>query len=185
MIRPQFIPTDVQRILMALNRVELTVRREADRLPRRASQKFAINLIEAIAGQKYAGNWASLSERYAKWKAENGLSPNIWQASGDLIHAIRSQPAKKSGTRKSFAYLAGISASAIDSGGKNWSRKGPRKNIAWYGRMLEYGRPASGGKFGGPQPARPLFGPEFELFRGRTFHGYLLQPKRIIIGAWR
>ena len=199
MIRTVFIPSQLTRLNNALQRVLVTATREARGNPRRASQKFAINLIQSIASQRWSAGWAPLSSRYAKWKAEHGFSMKTWQMKADLIHSIKSMPfdgelvgSQKRGAaqgsigkRRTFSYMAGIPSNAIDSGGKNWGLNGPRRRIAWYARMLEYGRPPSGGKFGGAQPARPLFQPEFELFRGRTFHGYLLQSRRIIMGAWK
>ena len=47
----------------------------------------------------------------------------------------------------------------MDSGKKSWfgkADKGPRKEIAWYGRMGEYGRTG--------QPARPLFEPTLDEY---------------------
>ena len=189
MIKAIFRKDHLRRIYRALTRVGVVTNREAHKLPRRASQQFTLNLIEAISNQKYSGSWAPLSKRYAKWKMENGLSPKVWEATGDLINAIKSKPVNSNRGdtrkgRKGFTYFAGISSDVIDTGGKNWSRTGPRNRIAWYAKMLEYGRGPSGGKFGGPEPSRPLFRPEFELFRGRTFMGYLLQSKREIWRAW-
>jgi len=154
-----FVSSDLFRIWKASWKVFDAAMRQAAEMPKRGSRQYAQNVIQAINAQKYG--WARHSVYYEGWKYLHGFSPKKWVLSGELLQAINSYPLKVNigtGSTRTTEYFSGIPWEIKDSGGKNFFRNQPPQNIAWYARMLEYGRKG--------QPPRPLFRPEFEAFKG-------------------
>lgn len=171
-MKVEFVQSDVQRIMQAAHRVLFTANKEKDDMPKRAARQYANNIINAINGQKYG--WAEHSVYYKGWKYLHNYDPRKWVMTGELLQAITTQKLK-SGRNSSF-YFAGIPGNIKDSGGKNFFRNQLPQNIAWYARMLEYGRKG--------QPPRPLFVPEFQIFKG-LWRLEMMKARGEIRRAWR
>jgi phage gpG-like protein len=68
---------------------------------------YAEEVRKAIDSQKFANNWAPLSEDYLKFKRRNGLSLKIWEATSflkDNITAYRSNDKYVVGVNKRIKY---------------------------------------------------------------------------------
>ena len=92
---------------------------------------------------------------------------SFWNLNGDLINNLRHMKLEgiTEGARQQFRWFVGVPAGVKDSGGKSWfgksgAWKGPQKEIAWYGRIME-----EGGTFGTQShPPRPIFEPTTEEY---------------------
>lgn len=163
---------DLRRILRGLTSVQDEIHNQAREVPKKAANKFALELINAIASQKYSALHPALSPSYRKWKEKRGYPLKTWIMTGTLVHSIQARPLYTnliSGSRKTFAYFSGIPNKTLHPGGGGWSGEQGPKDLAWIARMSEYGRPASGGTGGGPQPKRPILQPEFKDFADKQF----------------
>lgn len=52
------------------------------------AERFVQRIRESIEFQEYAGQWRMLNPAYKKKKIETGLSPNMWEATGELKNAL-------------------------------------------------------------------------------------------------
>ncbi len=136
---------------------------QSEKLPKVCAIDY-VNLVRAkIINQDF--QFTKLSPAYEKWKSENfPLAKTFWYLGGDLLRAI--QPVNL-GTN---TWAGTIPKTAMDTGGKNWDRKGPAKSILYYALALENGVPSM------HLPARPLFGPANEEYMK---NGYLRRVEKV------
>lgn len=95
------------------------------------AQQYVEEVKKAVAAEKYKGSWRALSPGYRAFKANMGLSPKMWEATGELIDNL---------------YVKSNRTVGFD-GRKRHSRS--RKRYIEIARELEYGSTRV--------PARPLF----------------------------
>jgi hypothetical protein len=170
-----FDKAELQKIYKNLSKVDRVVKGLARTLPRDASRQYSELVRNAIINGRGIRAYAKYSPHYKAWKDAKGFGGKFWKLQGDLERATGSYKIKDTGTV--CEYLGGIKAGIKDSGNKNWGLKGPTKDIAWYGRIMEFGRKG--------QPARPLFGP-MALKYYRTSYGRLCNKQfGIIKSLWR
>ena len=179
MIKLIINPRDKSKIRKAIKRVILQIRSETRNMPRRCSHD-AVSLLRGNINKQVFAPYAPYSERYRKWKSERGYPLIFWKLKGDLIMAIKSHRIT-SGMGQEVQYLAGISSTAYDSGAKDYYGRGPRKRIAEYARILEFG--GSFGK-GGNHPARPLFRPTARQYRHGAMINQGVKSLRNIANKW-
>ncbi len=146
---------DVYKILRAIKRTMYQIHAQRRIMPRRCANE-ASQLLRGNINKQAFTPYTRYTKRYAKWKREQGYPSMFWKLSGDLIRAIRVHRVAHT------EWFAGISDSAMDSGGKSYG-KGRRVPIGMYANILEYG-----GKF--PQvnqehPPRPVFVPTAQQYR--------------------
>jgi hypothetical protein len=125
-------PKQFSQAMSGLNRIIRFATIEKDRLPMRQAVGY-VNLLRAnLVSNKFVH--PPYSEDYAAWKAKQPWAmKGNWKLKGDLLKSLTAfKPSVGDGWR------GGIPADAMDSGGKNWSGKGPPKSIAMYARTLEY-----------------------------------------------
>ncbi len=151
MIRIRFNQIDLSRILFALAKVESMAMLQATDLPYHAAVDYSNLVIGNIHSQKFLHTWAPLNKRYQSWKKRRqfGKTSKHWVLFGDLVNKI-------SPTKFGKGWLGGVMPGVMDSGNKSWFGDSPPKEIAWYGRMGEYGRRG--------QPARAVFGPTLDEY---------------------
>jgi len=124
-------------------------------LPKTGSEKYSMAVLNAINSVRwsYGGKY---NKRYMDWKLSNYKVHVPWKLAGDLIRALKSY---KLGTQAGkVTYLGGVRRGIMDSGGKSWFNKpgnaeryGKRKEIAWYGKIVER--------------TKPMFKPIFKEFK--------------------
>lgn len=92
-------------------------------------------LKKSIHSQYYSRYWDPLNPQYEKFKAEHGLSENIWEATGRLVDSI-------SYRRAGNTYIVGIPPEATYPNGTS---------VLYVAKCMEFGTKN--------MPARPLFAP--------------------------
>lgn len=154
MITAKLSSKDVAKIVRAIKRVVTQVKTQRRIMPRRCAME-AVQLLRGNINKQAFSPYVSYTKKYAKWKRQQGRPSMFWKLTGDLIQAIRVHRITQT------AWMAGISGSAMDSGGKSYG-KGRRVPIGMYARILEYG-----GNFGsgGKHPKRPVFVPTAHQYR--------------------
>ena len=85
--------------------------------------------------------WAPLTPEYLEFKKKTGLSENIWEATGKLLHSITAY-------RWFDSYVIGIDPAAKYPNGTS---------VLFVGKCMEFGTRN--------MPARPLFGPTVRFMR--------------------
>ena len=179
MIKIEFDPADLKRVKNALKTLRSEIRSEVEECPRRMAEGYKREIIRNILTQRYKWNYAPYDERYKKWKEKVGMANRgFWILTGDLMLAL-------SVNRFTEGYFSGILSNVTDMGGKSWfgnMDKGPSKNIAAYGWIME-----RGGNFGkgGDHPKRALFEPTFNDFKAKQALTILKVSANKIAGAWR
>ena len=159
-ITAEFNKADLQKIYKNIEKVKRVITGLSRTLPRDASRQYSELVKNAIINGR---SYAKYSPSYKAWKDSKGFGGKFWKLKGDLERATGSYKIRETAT--TCEYLGGVKAGIKDSGGKNWNQKGPSKDIAWYGRMMEFGRRG--------QKARPLFGPMARKYY-RTSYGRLV-----------
>jgi len=149
-IRVYFVADDLRRIFGALEKVNNTVRREANALPYRCANEFRFLLINNITSQKHMEGW-TYSEYYEDWKRKKVGHTDFWKLFGTLLRNISVFRLPSRGL--SYRWMGGITPGAMSMGGESMFKEGGGRPvlITKYGRWMEFGRQG--------QPARPLFGP--------------------------
>lgn len=100
------------------------------------SEVIKIELKLSIKTQRYARRlWKPLESKYLEFKKAHGLSENIWEATGKLVHSIIYR-------RLSNGYFIGIDPKAKYPNGIS---------VELIGKCMEFGTKN--------MPARPLFAP--------------------------
>ena len=160
-ITAEFSRAELQKIYKNIYKIKRVVKGLINTLPKDASRQYSELVKNAIINGK--GSHAKYRPSYKAWKDSKGFGSKFWKLKGDLERATGSYKLKE--TKDTCEYLGGVKAGIKDSGGKNWNQKGPSKDIAWYGRMMEFGRRG--------QKARPLFGPMARKYY-RTSYGRLV-----------
>lgn len=172
---------DVKRWLEALDRVldcaHFWADKDGGELNRKCARDYANKVLMAISSNRYS--YHPYTNRYADWKYSVGFGArSFWQLKGDLTRALKH-------FREEGGWKGGIPYWTLDTGGKSWYgnlNRGPRKSIAMYGIVMEFG-----GNYGegGRHPARPVFWPiykEFSLVEWPRAHWVALQD---IGSKWR
>lgn len=116
-------------------------------------------LKESIKKQYYRRYWDPLSVQYLKFKADHGLSLNMWEATGKLVDSI-------SYRRQGDKFVIGIPRSAKYPDGVS---------VQYVAKCMEFGTKN--------MPARPLFNPVIRYIRRhiRTYWElYLLNPRKYL-----
>lgn len=98
---------------------------------------YAKTLIKLINTQRWKYKWKKLSKPYLEWKKKNGMSLNIWEATGLLKRSISVRWAPAKG-----AFVVGPSPRVKYTRGN--------VDVLSVARYMEYGT--------SKMPARPLFG---------------------------
>jgi hypothetical protein len=129
--------------------------------PRRWAVRYIEEIKWGIDSQKYASAWPykKYSRRYGIWKTRRRPSNRnkFWVLDGDLYQAIAIRQVGDN------TWFGGVDAGIKDAGGKSWFSsvggvaRGPAKEIAWYGWIMERGRDWT--MDSGGQAERPLFEP--------------------------
>ena len=165
----QFSQIDLARILLASGNVVTEAKRLVLALPKQGAIEYAGNVLAAISSQKYG--WAAHSAKYQKWKLRVGASLYKWVLSGDLLANIKPHSIMRGGITMWFS---GISSNAMSTGAFGTKSK----PIVDYAYSLEYGGVKKN------MPARPLFRPEFEIYKG-IWGLKIMQAKGSIRKQWR
>lgn len=198
---------DLLRWRKALNKVTLRARHHFEiaggQLPKIFAREYILAIRYAIMSQQFPTSTGGLAvymshtQKYTLWKSKvfPGTKRDFWRAAGDLLRALNS-------FRDGRGWFGGIWHGVYDSGGKSWhgyglftdkqgnpripkagGRFGPQKQIAMYGRVLEYGLDHPKAGFHYP---RPLFGPTLDsmLFGYSAFHMHLDRAKADIGKNW-
>lgn len=157
--------TDFRRIQKAVDRLIVSARRAQTECPRTLAEGYVEEVREAIISSKYSSKYQDYNERYEEWKHKHGKGLRFWDLFGDLISNLHAFPVES-------GFFGGIPSGTMDSGGKSWlgkGDKGPSKDIAWYGWIME-----EGGVFVGNagvtqrHPKRALFTPVFNSYKIRA-----------------
>jgi hypothetical protein len=187
MIYVYFDPTDMTRIVKALDRVAFTCRYQAtEGVPRRLARQFVVHLIESIGTQRYAINYqpygrTSGSQRYYEWKQKHSINPDMfWYLLGDLVKNLHHWKIPGVG------WFAGIPSDVTESRRKSWgaSGSGRLRNIAAYGWIMEEGGTFTTRTGTQDHPARPLFVPAFGNFSWNIAPLELNRVVPLIEGQW-
>jgi len=155
-----FDEKDLRHFLVALTRLESNTRKQANEVPRLNAIDYHNKVIENIMMQAKMGGYPSYHPRYLAWK-EQRSSGGFWQLAGDLVRAMTYR--KILSSDDGAEWFSGVPAGIKDSGGKSWLSNVPRgkkKEIAWYGRIMEEGY-YSAEQF---HPERPIFGPTLKEY---------------------
>jgi hypothetical protein len=146
---------DLRHFMTALTRLESNVRKQSNDIPRLHAIDYYHQVVGNIMTQAKMAGYPNYHPRYAAWK-EQRSSGGFWRLAGDLVMAMTYMRVGQSGG-EDHAWFAGVPAGIKDSGGKSWlgnTPRGKKKEIAWYGRIMEEGY--YGVQF---HPARPIFEP--------------------------
>jgi hypothetical protein len=166
----------LQRILRSLDKLEVAVANLQSKLPFRCAVDVSHRLRENIIKQTYI--YPDYEEHYESWKMARVGDTGFWNLYGDLLRSITV-------FRQGSHWVAGVPPGVKDSGGKNWSGKGGKKEIGMYGWVMEFGGnyTASGG---GDHPARPLFNPTLREYMKDTdgFDRRVREAMNTIRSAW-
>jgi len=139
---------DVRRWLGSLNRIQSRIRYHSNRVPQLQAIDYMYLVIGNIVGQKGMSGYTKYTDRYEQWKREMGLyGKGFWRLYDDLTKAITFMRVPMESGRYAvggYAWFSGVPSGVMDSGGKSWyseggMREGESKEIAWYGRIMEYG----------------------------------------------
>jgi hypothetical protein len=171
-LRVVFDPTDMRHWLGAqdalLSRAEHYIK---DEMQRQCARDFSQLVIGNIMEGKYGAASPAMPPyhpRYALWKHAR-YPEHTWILKGDLLKNIHY-------FKVAGGWAGGIRAGLMDSGGKSWLGwgNGPSKEIAWYGRILEYGK-----------KKRPVFTPTTDEFAQERWIQIGERNLRQITEAWR
>ena len=165
-VRAYFLPSDFQRYMSALSRLEQTAERLENDLPRLNAIDYSQLLANNILSGKHMSGFAQYSERYQEWKDQWATYTGFWQAMGHLVNSITHW---EDGHGK---WRAGIPEGVTDVGGTSWfgmGDRGPPKPIAMYAKTMEYGE--------NRQPERPIFHPTLEEYKAG---GYVRRGERAL-----
>lgn len=157
---------DVRKVFSALDRVEKRARVQSNEVPRLLAIDYYQRVVGNIMSQSRMSGYPRYHPRYEAWKAHRS-SGGFWNLAGDLVRAMSHR--RVPDLEGAYAWFAGVPAGVLDSGNKSWfsrntssstSWSGRRKEIAWYGRIMEEGSFAGGQD----HPARPIFEPTFKEY---------------------
>jgi len=157
LIKVEFKIEDLERLKSAMVKLSVSAQDQAtNRMPKLGAIQFRDRVADAILSQKHVGSDWGYSEKYAKWKAAQGKDDGYWWLAGDLVSAL-------SISKLGNGWFSGVPAGIKDSGGKSYG-EGKSRDIAWYGRIVEWG-----GVFPSPKGAqthkpRPVFVPTLNEF---------------------
>lgn len=126
-----FKPADFVKYTSALQRL-LSVPKIADSMCQYGAIEYKTEVMQAIATGNYTTRLPRLSKKYLEWKVSHGFPRDIGRLKGDLLGAIGVFPIMG-------GWFGGVDPYKFDSGDKNWSLRGPSKQIAKYGMWLEEG----------------------------------------------
>lgn len=162
----------LKEIIKSLTRIAKTAIKQESALPKICALDYVQLVKQKIMGQEF--NYPALSEEYAEWKSTYFPSAKtFWHLSGDLLKAIQAINLGEN------TWAGTIPESAIDSGGKNWSRTGGAKSILFYAIALENGVPSMNIK------ARPLFGPTAQEYLLEGFMKRIQPVMDKFVSDWR
>ncbi len=175
--------------LSAVRHVEAGVKLQAQWMPYYNALDYYQLVARNLISQKYASLYVGYAPRYAAWKDMMGLTNGFWRVRDDLLKSLTVHSVGRGVWITK--YFSGVPKGIKDSGGKSWFttpsvRKGKRKEIAWYGKIMEWGG-VYVDKRGKPQehPPRPLFTPTLaEYKRGGYWNRYLMA-QAAIRARWR
>jgi phage gpG-like protein len=147
---------------------------------RQLSEAYYREVLNNLGTGKYPKENASPSsynQRYLEWKIENYGFTDPWYLSGELGRNIRL-------FNRLDVALVGIPSGIYDRGGKSWlssssSKKGPPKEITWYGYKLEFGDAKNN------QPPRPVFTPTLsDLYNSPLNNLILARESDKVLRTW-
>lgn len=172
MLKVSFKEDDYQRIMNALRKLSvLGPVIVGEDMQRRCSTDFYQLVFDNIVTRKYASGDPKYSKRYAAWKMENVGHLHPWLLKGDLLEALTS-------FKSQSGWIGGIPSGIKDSGGKSWKGdldRGPSKDIAWYGRRLEFDR----------KKPRPVFQPTTQEYANDGWKNRGREALREVGNLWR
>jgi hypothetical protein len=174
-VRAYLNPSDLDRMMRALNKLEATAKRLENDFPRKNSIDYAMLLRQNIHSQKHMSGYPPYNERYAEWKEQYALyDEGYWKAMGSLVSAITFWKEQHGRWR------SGVPEGAYDTGGTSWfgtGAEGEDKPIAMYARTIEYGL--------GKQPERPIFRPTLKEYKATKYMERGREAIRELKRQWR
>ena len=138
---------------LKLSKVEAEIIQET--FVRQASINYRNKLIRNITSQKYAGKYAPLNPDYKEWKQQKGRADAFWMSTRLLVNSIDMLQLD----HKTYLIGPGVN---YDIGSAGWFKNSKPRPISKYAVYGEVGH--GGNRHGGPQPARPIFGPTRDDF---------------------
>jgi hypothetical protein len=171
-----FDPNDFKRWTSAVLRIMRFVKSQENDLPRYGAIDYKNMVSRVISTQDFGRRLPALSKSYADWKKSHGFPLRIGILKFDLLSNIITRKEKD-------GWYSGVHPEARDSGGKNWSLRGPSKRIVQSAIWLEEGRgrtPTSG-----PQPARPIFIPTAKRYKKEGWLKRHEVARRRLMSKWR
>jgi hypothetical protein len=134
---------DFMRYIGALSRIETTLPKTADDMCRYGAIDYKTEVTVVIATQNFVTRVPKLKKKYLEWKVEHGFPQRIGILKYDLLNNIKA-------IKVQDGWFGGVDPNARDSGGKNWSLRGPSNLVAKYAVWLE-----EGNRLGKPDQQRP------------------------------
>lgn len=110
-------------------------RQEISNFQRYIASEYVRLVRLSIDDQRYRSKWKELTPGYLEYKRKHGLSPNIWEATGQLKSNLKYRKLGR------YNYLIGFD--------KRLSHKGSKAKLYRIARWMEYGTLR--------MPPRPLF----------------------------
>lgn len=157
MIKVEFKPEDMARLKAAMVKLSVSAHEQAEnKIPKLGAIQFRDRVADAILSQKYVGIDWDYSESYADWKAAQGKNDGYWRLAGDLVASL-------SISKLGNGWFSGVPVGIKDSGGKSYG-KGKSRDIAWYGRIIEWGGIFNSSQGAQTHKPRPVFVPTLKEF---------------------
>jgi len=178
LIKVEFKTEDITRLKSAMVNLSGSAQDQAtNRIPKLGAIQFRDRVADAILSQKYVESGWEYSESYADWKAGQCKGDGYWRLAGDLVASL-------SISKMGGGWFSGVPSGIMDSGGKSYG-KGKSRDIAWYGRIIEWG-----GVFNTPNglqkhKARHVFVPTLKDFAAIDWPRIGAQALTEIAKSWR
>jgi hypothetical protein len=155
MFNISFEGNSVARFTKALGQIDKRTRYWKNELPRLYMLEYYRAVLQAIESERYAAYYAPLSDKYKKWKENHAEDTKFWVKTG--------------ATRSALATMTPVSTKESDDYIEYMMNL---PDSLWYISLIEQGFRGSG-KGGAPLtiPARPVFGPTFDVVQAR-FESY-------------